>query len=197
MASPFDRLMTTIHPHLPGAIDNAIKQELFSVCQTFFEDSNAWREDIDLTLAANVTEAEIMPYTGRIKRLLYVTNSDGFPVTGVIMPDTEAGLIQFPSSTGAGNYVATVALTVSDPASRDAFPIVPQPLVSKYWQVLMWGILSNMMVQPSKPYINLSLAQYYASKFRGGIARARNAENAGNTKNSQTWAYPQSFNRRK
>lgn len=197
MASPFDRLMTTIHPHLPGAMDLAIKQELFSVCQTFFEDSNVWREDIPFSLGVNDDSAEIMPYTGRIKRLLYVNNSDGFPVKGVTMPDTEAGLIQFPSTANADDYVATVALTVSDPASRDAFPIVPQPLVSKYWQVLMWGILANMMVQPSKPYTDVNRASFYLNKFNGGKARARNEANSGNTKNSQAWAYPQSFNRRK
>ena len=29
MATPFDRLITTIRPHLPGAVDEAIRQELF------------------------------------------------------------------------------------------------------------------------------------------------------------------------
>jgi|SRR6478736_893453 len=197
MASPFDRLMETIRPHLPGAVDQAIRQELFPVCKTFFEESNVWTEDLDFTLPANTVTTEVLPYTGKIVRLISVTK-DRAPVYNVTMTDTENGIIQFPyQSTAAGNYVCTVALTVSDPVSRDAFPIVPVDLVSKYWQTLMWGILSNMMAQPKKPYTDVSLASYYANKFNGSSSRAMQAQATGNTYGSQAWRFPQSFNNRR
>ena len=198
MATPFDRLMDTIRPHLPGSVDQAIRQELFSACQEFFGESNVWREDCELVLKLDEDEAEIMPYTGQIKRLLYVTDSDGAPVRGVIMPDTVQGSLKFPyKANGDSNYTATVSITPSDPISRDAFPIVPYDLVTKYWREIMWTLLAQMMVQPNKPYTDLSMAALYNSKSKGGIARARKTTNAGNTQNSQTWMFPQSFNRRK
>src|SRR6478735_2038563 len=198
MATPFDRLMDTIRPHLPGSVDQAIRQELFSACQEFFGESNVWREDCDLVLKLDEDEAEIMPYTGQIKRLLYVKDMDSTPVRGVTMTDTIQGILKFPyKASGDSNYIATVAIIPSDPISRDAFPLVPSDLVTKYWREIMWQVLAQMMVQPNKPYTNPSFAALYQSKAKGGIARARKTTNAGNTQNSQTWMFPQSFNRRK
>lgn len=198
MATPFDRLMDTARPHLPGAVDNAMRQELFSVCQEFFGESNSWRETIDFTLKAGDKTAEIMPYTGTIKRLLYVKDTSKIPVLGVTLTDPVQGELTFPfTATNDTGYLATVALITSDPISRDAFPIVPYDLMTLYWREIMWGLLSQMMIQPNKPYTNLNGAAFYLSKFKGGTARARNRTDAGNTKNSQTWAFPQSFNRRK
>lgn len=197
MATPFDRLMTTIRPHLPGAIDEAIRQELFSVCEDFFGETNVWKEDLAFTLPANTLNADIMPFTGRIIRLLYVTKDD-IPVKGVILTDPVQGVLRFPlKNTEAGAYVATVALTVSDPVDRDAYPIVPFDLMTRFWRTIMEGTLANMFAQPMKPYTNLALGSYHLGNYRGGRARARNAELAGNTKNSQAWAFPQSFNRRR
>ncbi len=194
MATPFDRLMTTIRPHLPGAVDEAIRQELFMMCTEFFKISDVWREDIEVTLLANKDVTDIMPFAGRIERLLYVTK-DGRGVNGVTMPDP--GTLKFPyvSETG-GDYIATVSLTVSDPVTRDAYPIVPYEIVQRYNEEMMHGILARMMAQPSKPYTNLQLASFYMRKFKGGAARAKNAINTGNTKGSQAWAFPQTFNNR-
>lgn len=198
MASPFDRLMETVRPHLPGSVDQAIRQELFAACQEFFGESNVWREECDTILKLDENEAEIMPYTGMIKRLLHVKDRDGAAVNGVTITDTIQGVLHFPyKANGDTPYTAVVSLIPSDPISRDAFPIVPYDLVTKYWREIMWQLLAQMMVQPSKPYTNVSLASLYLSKAKGGTARARNAMNAGSTKNSQAWAFPQSFNRRR
>jgi hypothetical protein len=196
MATPFDRLMETIRPHLPGAIDDAIRLELFLVCQDFFRRSDTWREDIAVTLRAGEKVADLMPYVGRVERLLYVVNKDGIGVRGAIMPDFET--IQFPfEANQLETYTATVSITVSDPVSRDAFPIVPYEIVQRYTDELIAGILAKMMAQPAKPYTNLSLAQFYNSRYRGGTARARNEKNTGNTMGSQRWAFPQTFQNRR
>lgn len=197
MASPFDRLMDTIRPHLPGVVDQAVKLELFPTCHEFFRKSDAWRECIDFTLEAGKSTAEVTPYTGRIERLIGILQEQR-QVAGVTMPDTKNGVVVFPfAASNNTQYTAVVSLTVSDPVSRDAFPIVPYDLVEKYWEELMHGILSRMMAQPSKPYTNLTLGQFYMSKFNGGISRAKNATNTGNTYRSQNWSFPQTFNRRK
>lgn len=197
MATPFDRLMETIRPHLPGAIDTAIKQELFVACDDFLNMSDAWREDIDFKSVEGSREAEVMPYAGRFLRLLYVKQDD-IPVRGALLTDTMQGVIRLPfEASGVEDYTATLSLTVTDPVSRDAFPIIPNEIVQKYMQVLMSGILSRMMAQPTKPYTNLTLAQFHLLKFKGGAARAKNELNTGSTKGSQAWTFPQSFNRRK
>lgn len=197
MATPFDRLMETIRPHLPGAIDVAIKQELFSVCEDFFEKTNVWKETLDFTLPANTLEVEIMPYTGRLIRLISVTK-DNIPIRGVTLTDPVQGVLLFPNTNPeAGDYVSVVALTVSDPISRDAFPIVPTDIMTRFWRTIMEGTLANMMAQPSKPYSNPSLGAYHLSNYKGQLARARNVTKEGNTLNSQAWSFPQSFNRRR
>lgn len=197
MATPFDRLMETIRPHLPGAIDVAIKQELFSVCEDFFEKTNVWKETLDFILPANTLEVEIMPYTGRLIRLISVTK-DNIPIRGVTLTDTVQGVLLFPNTNPeAGDYVSVVALTVSDPISRDAFPIVPTDIMTRFWRTIMEGTLANMMAQPSKPYSNPSLGAYHLSNYKGQLARARNVTKEGNTLNSQAWSFPQSFNRRR
>lgn len=197
MASPFDRIMDTIRPHLPGAVDNAIRQELFLVCDEFFKRSDAWREEIPFVLQAGKKTAEVMPFAGRIERLLFVKNTDGLGVRGATMPNTTDGLIAMPYAAQDNvNYSATVSLTVSDPVTRDAYPIIPYDIVQKFTAEFKDGILAAMMAQPSKPYTNITMAQVYMIKFRSGAARAKNATNTENTEGSQRWAFPQTFNRR-
>ena len=196
MASPFDRLMDTARPHLPGAIDTAIKQELFMVCHTFFNMSDTWREDIDFVSVAGSKEADVMPFAGRILRLLSV-EQNGVPVRGATMKNVMDGIISLPyEAGGADNYKAKVSLTVTDPASRDAYPIIPYEIAQRYQDVLLHGLLAHMLAQPSKPYTNLSLAQFYLLKFKGGSARAKNETKVGSTQGSQVWTFPQITSRR-
>lgn len=192
MATPFDRLMTTIRPHLPGAMDEAIRQELFMVCLDFFKRSNAWQEPLEFTLLGGQSSADIMPFAGRIQRLMYVTTEDLRGIRGASMPVIGTVLLPYEANT-ATKYIATVALTVTDPVTRDAYPIIPYEVVQRWTEEFIDGILSRMMAQPAKPYTNLAMAQFYSSKFRGGAARAKNEVNTGNTYGSQKWAYPQTF----
>lgn len=195
MPTPFDRLMDTIRPNLPGAIDTAIKQELFGVCQEFFRESNVWQESLDFTILANQDTAEIMPFAGKLERLAWVINADRTPVNGATLIDPYNGVIRIPYAQ-AGDYKAQVVLNVSDPVSRDVFPIVPQELLDRYWQVIMHGCLAHMMAQPKKPYTDINLAALYNSKFMGGRARARQEAKELFTLNSQAWSFPQTFNTR-
>lgn len=195
MASVFDRLMNTIRPHLPGAVDEAIRQELFMVCDEFFRRSTSWREEIDFTLTADQRTAEIMPIAGYITQLLYASTADGRGIRGATLPQVgDVSTISLPYAPNVStDYKATVALTVSDPVTRDAYPIVPADLVKRYTPDLINGVLARMMAQPSKPYTNTGMAQFYMTKFNGGISRARNNANEGSTKSSQNWAFPQTF----
>lgn len=188
MASPFDRLMMTIKPHLPGAMDEAIRVELFMVCREFFSDTNAWQDEIEFVLPYDATEAYLVPVAGKIVRLLWA-HRDGSPVYGAFMDGTEKIILRRPDN-APEPYTAVVALTVTDPVARDMFPIVPHELVDQYTDPLINGILARMMAQPSKPYTNLQMASYYERKFRGDKGRAKNNANSGHTYRSQRWAFP-------
>lgn len=193
MATPFDRLMDTVRSNIPGAIDVAIKQELFGVCQEFFRESNVWRESVPFIIAKGSDTADVMPFAGKIERLAWVTNSDNRPVNNATMPDTYTGTILMPYAQ-PGNYNACLIINVSDPVSRDVFPIVPNDLMDRHWQTIMWGLLAHMMAQPKKPYSDINLAALYNSKFKGSTARARNDANALNRQGAQAWRFPQTFN---
>jgi hypothetical protein len=192
MPSPFDRLMDTIRPHLPGSIDRAIKQELFILCNDFFKATNVWQEEIDFTMLAGNKTASVNPTTGRINNLLSVKNTDDITVGGFFM--TTPGVVEARYEyTVDTDYTGVFGITVSDPADVDSFPIVPSDTVERYTEELINGILSRMMAQPSKPYSNPGMAQFYLVNYRGGRARARHENNIGNTYGSQRWAFPQSF----
>lgn len=192
MASPFDRLIQTVLPHLPGAIESAVKLELYGTCLEFFKLSTAWREEIPVTLLSGNSVTDIMPTAGRIQNLLWVKNSDDRAVYKCYLPTPET--IHFPFEASADTiYVATCSLTVKDPVTRDAFPIVPYQSVERYMEELEWGLLSRMMAQPMKPYTNVAMARYYTTRFKSGAARAKNELKAGHTEGSQAWVYPQGF----
>ena len=193
MATPFDRLMDTIRTNIPGAIDIAIKQELFGVCQEFFRESNVWQEVVPFTLVQGSDTADVMPFAGKIERLAYVMNGDKITVRNATMPDPYTGTILMPFAS-AGDYEATLIINVSDPVSRDVFPIVPQDLMDRHWQTIMWGLLSHMYAQPKKPYSDINLAALYNSKFKGATARARNDQNALYRQGAQAWRFPQTYN---
>lgn len=191
MATPFDRLMNTIRPHLPGAIDDAIRQELFMVCREFFAKSSAWRETLEFTPEAGEKEAFVMPFAGKIERLISV-EIGGRDVRGATFLPPDTVVMPFEGD-GSKEYNATFAMTVSDPITRDAYPIAPDYLVERYTQTLIHGILMNMMAQPSKPYTNPAMAQFHMRKFNGGWQRALNDTKTGNTVGSQRWRFPRTF----
>jgi len=191
MATPFARIMDNARVHLPGAFDNAIQLELFNVCRDFFMLSNTWREKVPFSVDAGESTADIVPFAGRIVRLIGVWKDD-LGVRGATMP--AIGTIRLSSPVNVDtSYSAEVVLTVTDPVARDAYPIIPFELVDRYGDELLDGVLARMMSQPSKPYSNTVLAQYHLMRYKGGAARARNAVNAENSLGAQRWTYPQDF----
>lgn len=193
MPTPFDRLMETARPSLPGVIDNAVKQELFAVCEEFFRESNVWQENIEFVVEAGSDTGEVTPFAGKIERLAWVNNADKITVRNATMPNPEIGTVWMPYAS-AGTYFAQVILNVSDPVSRDVYPIVPADLMKRYWQVIMHGLLAHMCAQPRKPYTDLQMAAFYNAKFKGGYARARNEAKQLYRQGAQAWRFPQTFN---
>lgn len=192
-----NRLMDNLRISLPGAVDAALRLEVFNALNDFFQGSNIWREDIEVPITAGVTNYEITP-TGPavIVRLIGVIDSNKLPVKAVLDLITgELALASAPSQTDT--YTAQVVLTVNDPLDREGYPVFPMWVLNLYQNDIISGVLGRMMMQPAKPYSNLPLAAAYTRSFQSAISAARAEANRRFTYRAQAWQFPQGFSRRK
>lgn len=205
MSDPnINRLMDNARVKLPGAIDDALRLELFSVLKDFFQDSNIWEEDIPFdvtpTALSRVTNSEaftyeIVPTGGMITRLVGVRDSGGYPVHATMATPGEIILTTSPNV--AQTYTATVTKTVSDPVTRQGYPVFPGWVLERYFNEILDGLLGGMMSQIAKPYSSPQMAQYHMRKFGRGISRAGNEASHKNVMGAQAWRFPQTFTSRR
>ena len=187
------RLVTNAQIRLPGATVSVVQQELFMVADEFFKESNVWREDIEFSVPANDppgTAYEVTP-TGNvvIDKLMWMRNTDGGGrIFGQMSVPGEITLASYPSS--PARYIATVALTVSDPTQRDGYVSFPDWVLAKYRGVFLNGLLGKMMSQPAKPYTNTQLSVYYIKLFNSGKSAARVDAQRANVFRAQAWNFP-------
>jgi len=187
------RLVTNAQVRLPGAVASAVQNELFMVADEFFKESNVWREDIEFTLTGKDpigTAYQVTP-TGNviIDKLMWMRNADGGgQIFGQMSVPGEITLASYPSS--PATYIATVALTVSDPTQRDGYVSFPDWVLAKYRGVFLNGILGKMMSQPAKPYTNTQLSVYYIKQFNSGKSAARVDAQRANVFRAQAWKFP-------
>lgn len=194
------RIVNHARQRLPGAVDNAILTEFFSVMKEFFIQTNSWRVSIDFTVnpsslsyaqaPENYTFA-VAPDEGTIVRLICVEDSDGRPVTASMPSPGTIVLPRLPSA--AETYTAIVAITVRDPVTAEGYPECPEDVIILYSNELLDGLLGRMMSQNAKPYSNPTLAQAHLRKFRQGVISARVATKKLNTYAAQPWIFPQNF----
>lgn len=199
-----NRLIDNARIRLPGALDTAIQFELFSVMNDFFQKSNIWYEDIQFT-ANPTTETyienpdaftyQLVPESGTITRLMTVVNSMGY-AQRAYMP-TLGYLILDRAPATADTYTARVALTVTDPITRDGYPQFPDWILNKYGNDILDGILGRMMGQIAKPYSSPTMATYHLKKFEGAISQAKVEASHQNVYRGQNWKFPQTFARRR
>jgi hypothetical protein len=205
MSNPdINRLMDNARVKLPGAIDDALRLELFSVLKEFFQESNIWEEDIPFEVAvttlSRVTDPEaftyeIVPTEGMITRLVNVKDSGGYPVHATMT--TPGQIVLTTSPNNAQTYTATVTKTVSDPVTRQGYPVFPNWVLQRYFNEILDGLLGAMMGQIAKPYSSPQMAKYHLGRFGRGISRAGNEASHGNIIGAQAWRFPQSFTRRR
>jgi hypothetical protein len=192
MTPELQRLMNNARVNLPGAIDASIKDELFNTMDQFFKGSNIWQEDIAFETEDAVTTYDVLPSgVATINRLVGVHNADNIPVAGTMR--VPGVLVLGRAPTAGQTLTATVALTVSEPASRDDYPEHPDWILAQYNDVLLAGLLSGLMAQIAKPYSNERMAIYNGRKFRAGISRAKVEANHHNLYGGQRWTFPRAF----
>lgn len=200
-----NRLMDNARVKLPGALDAAIQLELFAILNEFFQESNIWTEDIafDVTATTDTYLANPDAYTyqiqpqegGVINRLIGVVNSSALPQRA-IMPTPGYVILQF-SPNAADTYTARVAKTVTDPTTRDGYPVCPDWVINKYGNDVTDGVIGRMMAQIAKPYSSPQLAPVYLRNFKQGTNKARAEAMHGNVYRGQNWRFPQAFSSRR
>lgn len=197
------RLMDNARIKLPGALDNAIKIELFSTLTEFFQDSNIWTEDIKFDVnpttdtylenPAAFTYELVVLDDGFVNRLMWVMDDAGRQQT-VIMPVPGSVILQY-APTQAATWTARVAKTVVDPVDSEGFPYCPDWVVSKYGSDLLDGVLGRMMGQIAKPYSSPAVASVHLRSFKQAVNKAKAEAMHGNLYRGQAWRFPRAFAR--
>jgi hypothetical protein len=195
-----NRLMDHARIRLPGAIDAAILVELFSVLKEFFNNSNAWQEEIEFSAYPTSSPYyadpdaytyDLIPTRGAVMRLMAVRDAQGIPVRASMPVPGSVVLDRAPDADTT--YTATVALTVTDPTTRDGYPQFPDWVLNKYFNELLDGLLGRMMSQIAKPYSSPSIAVVHLRKFKQAISAAKVESSRRNVYRAQNWRFPRSF----
>jgi hypothetical protein len=188
----YSRLINQVTVELPGSSDQGIRQALFNVFHEFFTDTNVWMEDISLSVDPDTTEYDLFsPEPGEIVRVMWVMDSGGGQQLASLSADSVLTIANAPNS--ADTWVVTVSKTVGSPIDREGSPEVPEWVIARWLPALKAGLMGNMMLQPSKPYSNMQLAQYHLRLFGNGKIEARTTVQHSNMFGVNSWAYPQSF----
>lgn len=189
-----NRLMDNLRVHLPGAIDDAIKLEVYNVLNDFFQDSNIWFEDVEFDVNTTDKIYTVTTNNGSIVRLMGVIDNRDMPVAAFMDTPGEVELRDKPSQ--IATYTVRFALTVNG-VGKEGYPSFPMWVLNKYMNDIIDGVLGRMMAQTAKPYSNAQLSVLHARKFSSAIAFARQEANRQNIYRGQVWRYPQGFNRYK
>lgn len=199
-----NRLMDQARIRLPGALDAALQMELFSVMNEFFQGSNIWYEDISFAVQPTTQTYlenpdaftyDIVPDQGAITRLMAVADGKGLPVRAS-MPILGQLVLQWSPNT-ADTYTARVALTVTDPVTREGYPEFPAWVLNKYGNEILDGLLGRMMSQIAKPYSSPAGAQFHLKNFKQAVSQAKVEASHRNVYRGQNWSFPQTFGRRR
>lgn len=193
------RLLNSAMVHLPGTTLVNLQLELFNVMNDFFQGSNVWNEDIQITVPGQDPAGSVYllapSQSAQIDKLLWVftkpsdtSMARGSAVAAAMAVPGELTLRDQPSS--VQTFIVTVALTVQNPVDRDGYVMFPAWVLQKYGNDLQEGLIGRMMAQPVKPYTNMQLSVFHMRKFNSAISQARVEWTRNNTYRQQAWRFP-------
>jgi hypothetical protein len=189
----FDHIMAEARVRMPGAVDNALKVELFSVIDDFMKETHVWQETIPVGVLTtqNTYDLDSNEWVAVIHELLYVVNKDNIPLNASMAEAGTLFLYNYPQEDQT--YNVRVALTVANQLDADGYPQVPQWIVTRYREYFSHGLICKMAMQPAKPYTNETLAKFHGMMFNKGKTIGYADGKQQNTYNTQAWRFPQSF----
>lgn len=193
------RIMNNARVRCPGATDDQLQRELFNTMDEFFKATNAWMEDIPITIPGQDPPGTVYILApqepANITQLMWVFmySPDQQALRGAPMPAFmsvigEMTLGYQPSSEQP--LVATVALTVQDPVNRDGYVVFPTWIAQRYSDTILDGLVGRMMTQPNKPWTNNQMSVYHLRSFNAKKAQTRVEIQRNNRYRAQAWAFP-------
>jgi hypothetical protein len=186
-----DRLMNNLRVQLPGALDAAIQLELFNTVDEMCRTAIVWQDTLDVTLLLGQATYDIAPDDTEIVTLYSVEHAT-LDTSDVLFDDAShtLSLSAVPTSADVTTPLfLDVALTPSTEVA-DPNDYLPARLWTVHHQALLDGVLSRMLMQPAKPYSNVTLGTYHAKRFRKFLALARADVEENNTFDGQNWCFP-------
>jgi hypothetical protein len=186
------RLLADVQVRAPGALDDAIKREFFTLLEEFFKTTSVWREDIPVSVESGTTSYELVP-TGAslINKLMWVFDNSQIQVAATMSEPGTMVLKNAPSQ--SAEWTATVCLSVKDPADRDSIPQFPAWILERYRVDFLDGLVGRLLAQPAKPYSNQPLSVFHLRRWRSAMAVARSEAQRNNVFRAQAWRFPQAF----
>jgi hypothetical protein len=109
-----DRIIATAKMRLPGLTSAALNLELFNTLQEFFNDSNAWRYDIQVPLTAGTMEYPIFPPAGSALVQIMDAEYNGRPLPQTPVSDTGSSVNLVGLITGQVNPASSDTLFTPD-----------------------------------------------------------------------------------
>lgn len=176
-----------------GASDATIKAKLYDTLVEFFNDSSIWQELLVGNLFDNAQEYYLAPQedpAGLIIRLDGVYDLNGFPIPAAMRQPPYLRLAYLPQNPNPAfiRVIKSVALP------HDwGLPPIPYWVVERYGPYLFAGVISQLQIQPDRPYSDAKVAALNHAKFREGVNYARVDALRQNTFGRNTWVYPQQF----
>lgn len=195
------RLMTNLRVHLPGALDSAMKLEMFNAAAELCVRSSVWqdRQPFNTRIGKSKYEMSAPQHDAYYTQLLGLYKDDGDgddntvgpPVKAVFEEPTTLRLLTTPTT--VERLIAVFAMAPRPTDEIGDHPAIPDEYWSKYHDVLYEGALSRMLAHPAKPYSNERLGIYHGRRFVAMTSQAKNDHYNGNVRGGQNWSFPRAF----
>lgn len=183
----------------PGATRAAVEMLMLQVAIDFCERSGVWnhRETIN-TVAGTTTYALTPPVGGEVCKLDWVW-LDG----ALVVPISEqARPGAYPERSYAYDFdTDSVELNASSVKTKtgglvvdywlkpDMLASLPALVTDGHETALVAGVLSDLFLQPNRPYTNPAMAQVYARKYKNERSRARRLALSSRSRTDVGWTF--------
>lgn len=192
----FAPLFNRVKSSVPGATDAMIRQEINAVLVDFTQDTNLWREEVVFTTLANTLSYPLTMTSGQPNRLMYVFDplvQPLRPFMGGIAMRVPGTLVFYRQPEPGKALTAIIAKAASVPVTSTGYYVIDSWIINKYADVLYYGALSYLQMEPSKTYSDPKLGSANAARYHSGKGLARAEGIRENLYGGQTWSYPQGW----
>lgn len=208
MTAPF---MDLIKPHLTGAVESAIQQQLDLAVAYFLKQSLLWKQELGPYDVDGDEPTMSLSLTSPVRRVAFI---HGVWFNGVKLRavNDSKPLALWDTATKPTDFMAELpetlhlkpvptefyvdALIIDASVYPDSADDAPAWLGERFEEEIVSGTLARMMLQPDKPYTNTKMAQYHDIMFRNGYNSARRTAMATFQYGGQPWQYPYFAGRR-